>query len=317
MNAQSRLFEEQLRAHGIPYRLIGGRSFFDRREIKDLIAYANVALNPTDDVSLLRIVNTPPRGIGEGTVEGALQESIRRHCALWDVLRSDDYLAGISRARAAAVRTFIDRLETLRIRLATPGADPAELLGGFLSECGYFEDLKRSCRTPDEALDRENGVRQLLADLREHQNRKQGGLTAFLDDLALRNEREEERKEEGSGVTLITLHAAKGLEFPHVYLVGLEEGILPHDRSKMEGSLDEERRLLYVGITRAMRTLALTWCNGRTRYGQTMPAHRSSFVAELPENLVEHQSAGEILSRPATQEDAVARFGRLRAALGG
>lgn len=317
MNAQSRLFEEQLRGHGIPYRLIGGKSFFDRREIKDVISYANTALNPSDDVSVLRIINTPPRGIGEGTVETALHESVRRKCALWDILNSEEYLGGLSRARANAVRTFVNQIETLRIRLATPGADSAELLGGLLTECSYFDDLKRSCKTADEGLDRESNIRQLLSDLREFEKRKKGGLTAFLDALALRNEREEEKKDDqGSGVTLITLHAAKGLEFPHVYLVGLEEGILPHDRSKMEGSLDEERRLLYVGITRAMKTLALTWCNGRTRYGSVAPAHRSSFLAELPAELVETVDASVILSIPATQEDAAARFGRLRAALG-
>jgi superfamily I DNA/RNA helicase len=140
-------------------------------------------------------------------------------------------------------------------------------------------------------------------------------LRDFLDDMMLREEKEEDEESKGSGVTLITLHAAKGLEFPHVYLIGLEEGLLPHDRSKMEGTVDEERRLLYVGITRARQTLALTWCGHRIKYGSPMPGTASSFIKELPAEWVEHKNATQMLNAPVAAETVKSRFGGIFAAL--
>jgi len=135
--------------------------------------------------------------------------------------------------------------------------------------------------------------------------------------MLLRVEREEDDEGEGSGGTLITLHAAKGLEFPHVYLVGLEEGLLPHDRSKVEGTVDEERRLLYVGITRAQKTLALTWCRNRIKYGSAMPCSASSFIKELPPEWIEHRDAAQILNAPVERASAENRFAAMKAMLEG
>jgi DNA helicase-2/ATP-dependent DNA helicase PcrA len=314
MNAQSRQIEEALRRRRLPYRLIGGKSFFDRREVKDLIAYANAILNPSDDVSMLRIINTPPRGIGETTVELAIAESIAAKCSLFELLRRDAFLEGVSRRAGEALRKFADLIDRYETKLCEPLTNPADVLGDLLGEIGYFEDLGRGCKTQEEAQSRESNVRELLEELRTYCNERKDGLRGFLDGLALRSENEE-KKETGEGITLITLHAAKGLEYPHVYLVGLEEGLLPHDRSKLEGTLDEERRLLYVGITRAMKTLTMSWCRGRMRYGSISPCVPSSFIKELDPAFVEQTSATEVLSRPVNEEEALSYFRKMRAML--
>jgi len=150
----------------------------------------------------------------------------------------------------------------------------------------------------------------------EYQARSTEGLRGFLDEMMLRNDREDEEDDlKGSGVTLITLHAAKGLEYPHVYLIGVEEGVLPHDRSKMEGTVDEERRLLYVGITRAQKTLGLTWCRDRIKYGSAMPCTASSFLKELPPEWTVHQNAGQIMSTPVEHASGTSKFAALKAML--
>jgi len=183
-----------------------------------------------------------------------------------------------------------------------------------------MEDLQRSCKTPDDAQARESNVYDLFKDLATFTCRSVTGLQGFLDEMMLDQTREEEKDqdiERKKGVTLITLHAAKGLEFPHVFLVGLEEGILPHDRSKVEGTLDEERRLLYVGITRAMKTLTMSYCRDRMRYGSASPCHPSSFIKELaPENL-EHQNLTQLLNTPVQETTAKSRFAQMRAMLSG
>ena len=150
----------------------------------------------------------------------------------------------------------------------------------------------------------------------QHRQRSSKGLRGFLDEVNLDQEQEEEDDEDDKkGVTLITLHAAKGLEFPHVYLVGLEEGLLPHDRSKVEGNVDEERRLLYVGITRAMKTLTLSHCRDRIKFGSVMPCHPSSFIKELPDDRIEIVDLAKLLNTPLAEETAKTRFAQLKAVL--
>lgn len=316
MNAQSRLLEEHLRKNKIPYRLVGGKSFFDRREIKDITAYITTLLNPADDPALLRIINTPPRGIGPTTVELALAFSVEHNLTLFDALRHPEHLEGCSRKTADAIRAFADQMESTRIRARTPGMDAAALVSTMLEECGYLADLKRSCKTADESLNREENVKEMLRALAEHQkrSRKDNPLQTFLDEVALDREREED-KEDARGVTLITMHAAKGLEFPHVFLVGAEDGLLPHERSKTEGTVDEERRLFYVGITRAMKSLVISWCRGRLKFGSAMHCRPSPFLQEIRGDQVLEESYEEIMSRPLADDDVAAQFARLRAQL--
>ena len=315
MNAQSRLLEENLRRMRIPYRLVGGKSFFDRREIKDVLATMTCLVNPDDDISLLRIINTPPRGIGATTVQLALDQSAVANKSLFETLTSTDFAIEISRKTAASIREFGDELASTRIHLLTPGADVCGIVSRFINDSGYMDDLKRSCKTPEEALNRESGVKEILNALAEHQNRKRGDIRDFLDELSLNREREEDKKEDAKGLTLITMHAAKGLEFPHVFLVGAEDGILPHERSKSEGTVDEERRLFYVGITRAMKSLTITHCRNRNKFGSAMSCRPSPFLKEAEGEGVLVESYEDIMSRPVAEEDIVTSFASLRAML--
>ena len=315
MNAQSRLLEENLRRMKIPYRLVGGKSFFDRREIKDVLSTITCLINPQDDISLLRIINTPPRGIGATSVEIALEHSAKAHRSLFETLTDPAFEPEITRKTAAAIRTFAEDLAAARIHLLTPGADAFAIVNGYLSETGYFEDLKNSCKTPEEALNRESGAKEVLNALANHQTKKRGSVQDFLDELSLNREREEDKKDDATGLTLITLHASKGLEFPHVFLIGAEDGLLPHERSKSEGTVDEERRLFYVGITRAMKSLTITHCRNRTKFGSAMSCRPSPFLKEIEGDTVLSESHEEIMSRPVAEEDLAASFASLRAML--
>lgn len=316
MNAQSRLLETNLRQLNIPYRIIGGKSFFDRREVKDLLAYANCLVNTDDDVSLLRIINTPARGISSNTVEKATEFSARQKCSVFDALANEQFRSLLTKRTVESIDRFVEMLDGFETKLNTPLSDHAAILREMMKETGYLEELKRTCKTPQEALSRETNLMDLLKSFEDYQGRSTEGLRGFLDEMSLRQEREEDDDDaKGSGVTLITLHAAKGLEYPHVYLIGLEEGLLPHDRSKMEGTVDEERRLLYVGITRARRTLALSYCRHRIKYGSPMPGTPSSFIKELPPEWIVHRDATQILSAPVSEAAAKSKFGALRAAI--
>ncbi len=295
--------------------MLAGKSFFERREIKDLTAYMAVLLNPSDDASLLRIINTPPRGIGATNVELALAFSVENQLSLFHALGHCDYLDTCTRKSTEAIRAFVDEIEAARIRVQTPGADCAQILSTLLAECRYLEDLKRSCKTPEESLNREENVKEMLRSLGDYQKRTDHGLQGFLDEVSLDREREEDTQETAGGVTLITLHAAKGLEFPHVFLIGAEDGLLPHERSKAEGAIDEERRLFYVGITRAMRSLVVTWCRSRRKFGTPAHCRPSPFLREIRGEQVDEETYEELMNRPMKHEDVAAQFARLRAQL--
>ena len=315
MNAQSRLLEESLRKHRIPYRLVGGKSFYERREVKDLVAYMTFLVNPSDDAALLRLIGTPPRGIGATVVERALAFSAENGNSLFEALRDERFRRSCPAKAAGAIAGFSEEMEALQIRIRTPGADAAQLLSALLEECGFFEDLARSCRSPEEVLNRTENVKEVLRALADHQKEARKGIESFLDQVVLDREREEEKAESSRGVTLITLHAAKGLEFPHVFLIGAEDGLLPHERSKAEGSVDEERRLCYVGVTRAMRSLVISWCRSRRKFGSAVSCRPSPFLREIRGEDVVEESYEELMSRPMAKEDVAAQFARVRAQL--
>ena len=318
MNAQSRQFEEVLRERRIPYRVVGGKSFFDRREIKDVVAYLGALLNPDDDNALLRVLSNPPRGIGSATLQLATESGAKSRKSLLAVLNDPEHLQVSSSRTRAAIERFTEDWGAYRIQLQTPGADVSGLLRGLLEECGYFEDLKKSCKSEQEADNRQENVHELLNALAGYcQRHPKEGARGFLDGLALEQEREEEKAEEREGVTLITLHAAKGLEFPDVWLVGAENGVLPHERSKAEGTVEEERRLLYVGITRARHRLTITHCATRRKFGSVSSCSPSPFLLELQGEGVEVGSVEEILSQPLSDEESEDAFARMKAMLRG
>jgi len=342
MNAQSRLLEENFRRLQIPYRVVGGRSFFERREVKDLLAYLTCLTNPDDDTSLLRIINTPARGIGTSTIELAIEESAAAKRSLFQVLQetcgcapnafeaaadaqraSSDWQERpaaqpdlLSRRAKDSISKFLNLVDRYETKLTEPMINLAAVVSDLLAEIGYFDDLRRSCKTPEEAADREENVRELVRALSEYQKRSTDGIIGFLAEVSLDQEREDEKETVSDGVTLITFHAAKGLEFKYVYLIGIEEGILPHDRSKLDGNLDEERRLFYVGITRAKYGLTITHCGSRIRYGSASPCHPSSFLKDLDPRFVEQLNYHELMNRPATESTARLHFAKMKELLG-
>jgi len=311
MNTQSRVIEEQLREKEIPYKLIGGQSFYERREIKDILGYLYLFLNHDDDVSLLRVIATPPRGIGQGTIALATQFSIDYDMSVFEALNDLEFLSTLtSRAQNAieAFTTFIIRYSDVA---HTKSANYAAMTEELIKEINYIDFLKRNCKTPEEIDIRRRNVSELLEGMNSHVEKSKRGLRGFLDSAALMQDREEE-KDEGTGVSLITMHAAKGLEFPLAYIVGVEDGILPHSRSIEEGSRDEERRLFYVGITRAMESLTITWCHSRRRWGEKLPCQPSSFFKELSKEELEETSYEALDAVPVEEEFASDYFDQMR-----
>jgi DNA helicase-2/ATP-dependent DNA helicase PcrA len=317
MNAQSRLVEENLRRLHIPYRVVGGRSFFERREVKDLLAYLSCLVNPQDDVSLLRIVNTPARGIGASTIELAIQESNKTNQSVFETLVSEPFQHLLSPRTREAIRKFTELIDEFETKMAQPLTNYSKIVEELLLQMNYFQDLRRGCKTPEESLNREENVRELIRAIADYQARSTEGLPGFLAETALDRERQEEPEKSADGVTLITFHAAKGLEFSQVFLLGLEEGLLPHNRSKLEGNLDEERRLFYVGITRAKRGLTVTHCTNRLKYGSPAPCHPSSFLKDLDSRFTEVLNFYELTNKPAGEGTARLHFAKMRELLGG
>ena len=282
-NAQSRAFEEALRRNGVRYKLVGGFSFYNRAEVKDALAYVRLALHPEDDVSLLRVLNLPPRGIGKTTVD-ALRETARAdESSLWAAI--EKFVSGAAVGRAVTpLRSFQDLVCTLRGALVEK--QPAEFLHAVLDETGYLDMLKDR-NTPDDVARLEN-LEELTRAVAESTEAGET-LTDFLDAAALVSDADS--YEGKPGVTLITLHSTKGLEFDHVFLTGMEEGICPHGRSlDEEKGIEEERRLVYVGMTRARSSLTLTRAVYRRIFGnerQLRASLPSRFLAEIPGELVE------------------------------
>ncbi len=290
-NQQSRPIEGALRRAGVRYRIVGGQSFFDKLEIRDFVAYLRLMFNPNDDASLLRVANVPTRGISDATLERAIGASHERKASVYQTLRHTDVLAQFQERTRQCIADFLKFVDETRHRLES--APVGQLLAPWgekiLTDIGYWDHLRRSERNVETAESRVRNLKDLIATLdRPEANLAEPAterLGEALAGLTLDTSRKDDDEGGGDEVTLITMHSCKGLEYPHVYIVGLEEGLLPHTRSKEEGTMDEERRLFYVALTRAMKTLTLTHCAARKKYGGLTPSHPSSFLRELP---VEH-----------------------------
>ncbi|HMD40732.1 MAG TPA: UvrD-helicase domain-containing protein [Candidatus Acidoferrum sp.] len=282
-NSQSRAFEEVFRRRGLRYKLVGGFSFYNRAEVKDALAYVRLAMHPEDDISLLRVMNVPPRGIGKTTVD-ALRETARVDgTPLWAAI--EKFISGAAAGRAVTpLRAFQDLIRSLQEALAQK--EPSQFLHVVLEESGYIDMLKDR-NTPEDVARLENleELTRAVADSMEAGEE----FTDFLDAAALVSDADS--FEGKPGVTLITLHSTKGLEFDHVFLTGMEEGICPHGRSlNEEKGIEEERRLVYVGMTRARTSLTLTRAVYRRIFGneqQLKASLPSRFLAEIPGELVE------------------------------
>ncbi|MFI4944353.1 MAG: ATP-dependent helicase [Burkholderiales bacterium] len=278
---QFRPFEAELRANGLPYVVVGGMSFFDRKEVRDVVAFLKLALHAADETALLRVINTPARGVGKASVERVLAFATQHGIPASEAFERAPEIDGLSPQALAGYRALRDALDQSGLEAA--GFDLVARLQGFLDRIDYRSEVSRLY--PD-AMTRDArwaGVVEILNFAENHVRRSpQPSLEGFLEELALTSGEEPDEKPEarGDAVTLMTLHAAKGLEFPHVFLAGMEEGLLPHARSAAEGSLEEERRLAYVGITRAMSTLTLTLARERAKYGKRASTVPSRFFYE-------------------------------------
>ena len=314
-NQQSRALETALRQASVRYNLIGGQSYFDRREIKDFLSYLKMFLNPHDDINLLRVANVPARGLSDVTMERLLAASQERHCSVFSAMRHTDVQTSLQARTRECVVQFLEFIERTRAGLAIEGFALRPWAEKFLEETGYLEELRHSEKTPEAGENRVRNLQEIVATLDADGTTGDaaGRLDTFLEQITLDSDREEEKDNQGDAVTLITMHSCKGLEFPHVYIIGLEDGLLPHSRSKVEGTLDEERRLFYVAITRAMQTLTISHCAGRKKYGQLLPCHPSPFLAELPADLVEH--ASEKGKQPVAVDSGKDYFAALRASI--
>jgi DNA helicase-2/ATP-dependent DNA helicase PcrA len=317
-NSQIRVFEEELRRRKIPYRIIGGRSFFDKREIKDVLGWLHVLVNPSDDINLLRIISTPPRGISENTVENLTALSGLRKEPIWRTVQSGEFLGTLSARTHRACTEFAGFVREWQDKLAGHFPDTAAFTTALLTALDYIPWLKRQCKNNDEAAQREMAIFELFTSMQDRNVRTEPELIDFLASVGLEDDRDSgaDQLEKKKGVSLITVHASKGLEFPVVYVPGFEEGILPHKRSAEEGTRDEERRLLYVAITRAMKRLTLTWCRNRVKWGEASPCTASSFLRELDRNYVQQFTWEDLRRAPVSLSEAQSGFAALRAQMG-
>ena len=296
-NAQSRAFEEKLRQERIPYVVIGGMQFYERKEVKDAIAYLKVIDNPSDEASLLRIINFPRRGIGDNTLNHLNQWSMEHDVPLFEALGRVSEISDISVSSKKAVTAFHGMMKEV---IAGFGKSRlGEQVNTLFNRLRIEDELYRTLNDAAQARKHIENIEQVVNSLAvyEEQNPR-GTLSAFLERISLMDEDKpsEDDKEHGkNAVTLMSLHSSKGLEFSHVYLVGMEEELLPHKRSIEEDpSCAEERRLCYVGITRARRHLTISRCLTRRKYGALEERKPSRFLAEIPEHLLNSTSCGPV-----------------------
>jgi len=316
-NHQARLFEKALRTHAIPYFLSGGTAFFSRSEIKDVMAYLRLLANPDDDTAFLRIVNTPRREIGPGTLEKLAGYAAERGCTLLAACQEMGLEQRIGGRPLARLREFHDWV--WRMARQAEEDHPVQTVRQLLRDLDYESWLLQTSPNDKAAERRWKNVLELVDWLdRLHQDEMKGDtLAEMVRHLALLDVLERQDEESGGDrVSLMTLHASKGLEFPHVFLVGMEEELLPHRTSIEEDNIEEERRLAYVGITRAQRTLTMTLASRRRRGGEHVSCEPSRFLAELPADDLEWQGRDSKLSTEEKKQRGNAHLANLKALLG-
>ena len=283
-NAQSRPFEDLLLHNNIPYNIVGGLKFYDRKEVKDAIAYLRIIVNPEDTVSLLRIINTPRRGIGKTTMDRLMDASQQMGIPLWEIVNDETSVNTMGGRAAKALNQFAHMIQETKDQLDNLTA--GEVLSYIIEQSGYIKELQQ--QGTDEADNRIANIYELYNAVQQFQeDNEENSLEAFLASASLSSDLDD-LNEKQQKVSMMTLHAAKGLEFPVVYLVGMEQGLLPHNRTLNDPlEIEEERRLCYVGITRAQEQLFLTYTRERRLWGNREPAVSSQFLQELPEELID------------------------------
>ena len=302
---QPRLFETELRKANIPYILVGSRSFFDRREVRDILSYLKLVHSGGDEISLRRVINTPPRGIGPRTVDQLLRKATDAGIPLWKQINSEPGLGDLPPRARQACQKFTELVRGFRA--AANHLGPLELTEKIIRDIGYRGEVERYSETTEEQEARWDTVQEFVnAVALYQQTASEPTLHGFIEEIVLgesESDRDKEQQLKRNCVVLMTLHAAKGLEYPHVYMVGLEEGILPHHRSLKESDdVSEERRLAYVGVTRGEETLTLSMSLTRLKWGRTYESRPSRFLFEM----IGKESAGTTAdgSRPGASGKA-------------
>jgi DNA helicase-2/ATP-dependent DNA helicase PcrA len=294
-NSQSRVFEEAMRRTGLQYNIIGGFSFYERMEVRDIIAYLKLALNPNDSIALVRVINSPPRGIGKTTIDELERRARDYELSLWETISNMIEQPGSLGPRAiSALKNFRGIVNKLAKLAETPDESSKEpvsdIVRAAITETGY-ELALRGERT-DEAEGRLENLQELVNAAVDYDDQGIEGLREFIDHSALVSDQDEYKRD--APVTLMTVHSAKGLEFPLVFVVGLEEGLFPHSRSQTDrAELEEERRLAYVAMTRAERYLYVTHAMKRRVYGEELASEPSTFLNEMPTEMLEDLSLGK------------------------
>jgi DNA helicase-2/ATP-dependent DNA helicase PcrA len=314
-NHQSRQLEQALKKHRIPYNIVGGKSFFQRKEVLDVISLLRVVNNPRDDQSLLRIINVPPRGVGEKSVERLLELHRITNIPMQELVRSDEYLKSIPNVAADNLRDFMLVIQEYRERFQS--APLFNSTRDLLARIGYLEGLIRMYKPREDAMRRRENVLEFLNAIAQFEQRGTGrtGLSEFLLEFALLDENDRNDNQDGRGegqVSLMTVHSAKGLEFPLVVVVGMEYGLFPHRNSIDERGMDEERRLFYVAMTRAQEFLVLSHARQRMVNGTPEKRRKSPFLIEVQSELVDETDAASAF-KPVGRETADDYLQQMRA----
>ena len=307
-NAQSRALEAALRGAGIPYRIVGGTRFYDRKEVRDLVAYLRVCANPFDEAAFRRIVNYPNRGVGDLSIQRVGEHAKSAGKAFWQAVRAPDEVVGLQPRTANALKKLDADLETFRRRFRDEPLAPVcrDVIEYFSFADAVVRDGQRDPRQVRRRLDNLEEVASALAAFQRHT--PEGTLVDYLAKLSLDTRKENDGDEETDEVCLMTLHGAKGLEFTAVYLAGCEEGLMPHKRVlEGDGDLAEERRLAYVGITRARVHLTLTGARQRLRYGKVERRRPSRFIEEIPPELFAGGRSGKLPLLSVEEKDQKAK----------
>ena len=297
-NYLSRNIEDSLRNAHIPYRLVGGKSFYERKEVRDAVAYLKLLVNKRDDQSLLRIIGAPPRGIGDKAIARLKEVQVKTHMPLSDLLHNNDFLSQLS-AKASSGASALSICMKKWNDSFEEGGDLAAKAHYYLKEVGYIDGLLRMYKYREEAEKRRDNVLELINAIRQYEMREGSGasLLGFIESYSLADDNDKVDEDVEDAVTLMTVHAAKGLEFPAVFIIGMEENVFPNERSIAEGSTEEERRLFYVAITRAKEILTMTRARERMRYGSIIRQKPSAFISELPKEYVDKVDAKEAFKK--------------------
>ncbi|MDJ0805396.1 MAG: DNA helicase Rep [Gammaproteobacteria bacterium] len=315
-NHQARIFEKALRAHNIPYFLSGGTSFFARTEVKDVMAYLRLLANPDDDSAFLRIVNTPRREIGPSTLEKLGAYAQQREIGMLSACSELGLKESLSSRPYGRLQEFSKMIDHYDRK--AENEDPVQAIRSLINEIDYSDWVRENSSSEAVAERRMENIQELLDWLNALQNGElqEKTLGEMVNHLTLMDILERQNEERGEDqVHLMTLHSAKGLEFPHVFLVGMEEELLPHRTSIEEDNIEEERRLAYVGITRAQRSLTMTYAAKRKRYGEWAQCEPSRFLQELPEDELTWEGRNSDLTKAQKQERGAAHLANLKSML--